>query len=360
MYQILKDLNIKTVAYNHGYYFLPYMYGEYLFPIALQRKEAYASADYVVWLTEIACNLYNIENKNGYYIPNPSPETILRARKGPNKKIVAVGRFDDAIKQIDKTLLVFKEIHALDPEYELDVVGYCPMDMKLTAHNEITLEAFIKTENIPVSNISFLGEQSDVNQFYDSAGFLLSTSKCEGFGMVFLEAFAHGLPCASFEYLGIDEIIIDGKKGALAPADDYQMLAQKIVAIISDKKTYTALSEQAIETAMKYSVESFYEHWDAMLDLALNDNGANIDKVKPKNALTANTYNKVIIEYDKLLEEVIKQYYAKEPTEEVLPPKQNKVTGIKIRFKESLARDGVYLTGEKIVRKAYSKTIKRR
>jgi glycosyltransferase involved in cell wall biosynthesis len=330
-----------------------------LYPIALQRKDAYAAADYVIWLTEIACNLYSIENKNGYYIPNPSPSTITQAKKTINKKILAVGRFDDDIKQIDKILLVFKEIYKLDSEYTLDVVGYCPMDMKLSGQNEMMLETFIATTGIPSTNISFLGEQVDINKYYDDAGFLLSTSKCEGFGMVFLEAFARGLPCASFEYLGVDEIIKDGKNGATTLADEYQKLARKIVASIGDSSIYKELSRNAIDSAKQYSVSNYHRRWDALLDIVFKDSVVNIDLVKPKNELNVSSYRKVILEYEKLIKEVIREYYAKDLVEELKIAKPNRMSTIKVRFKESIDRDGVRITAEKIARKAYKKTIGR-
>jgi hypothetical protein len=174
-----------------------------------------------------------------------------------------------------------------------------------------------------------------------------------------IQAFARGLPCASFEYLGVDEIIKDGKNGATTLADEYQKLARKIVASIGDSSIYKELSRNAIDSAKQYSVSNYHRRWDALLDIVFKDSVVNIDLVKPKNELNVSSYRKVILEYEKLIKEVIREYYAKDLVEELKIAKPNRMSTIKVRFKESIDRDGVRITAEKIARKAYKKTIGR-
>ena len=161
-----------------------------------------------IWLSKVAYELYSIDSVNGVYIPNSIDLAKSRAvaSKKPAKTIVVVGRFDDEVKQIDKALLIFREIYALDSSYRLRVVGYCPDNIQLPRWNNMTLGEFIVAQDIPIQNIDFIGEQSDVSSHYRNAGFLMLTSRCEGFALVLLEAMSYGVPCLGLDYLGLDEI----------------------------------------------------------------------------------------------------------------------------------------------------------
>lgn len=60
------------------------------------------------------------------------------------------------------------------------------------------------------------------------------THQTEGFGLVFLEAAAHGLPVASYRSGGIPEAVQDGITGLLAPEGDLTHLAANISALLED------------------------------------------------------------------------------------------------------------------------------
>ncbi len=363
VYEMFKETRVKSIAYNHGYYFLPYMCGEYLYPVALKTKEAYRSADKVVWLTQVACNLYNVENDNGVFIPNPSvTDKLAEPKQTANKKILAVGRFDDEIKQIDKTLLVYKEIHKIDPEYHLDVVGYCPMDIELPNRDNITLKQFIAEQDIPVDNIEFWGEQENVSGYYNNASFLILTSRCEGFGMVFLEALSKGLPCASFEYLGIEELLQNGHNAWVRPSDDYVGLAKDIDRTIQDKKLYFEMSQNALQSVERFSLEKYFEKWDKLIEVVLGEGTDTKHILEPSGKLTVADFKKITLEYESMLKKVADDFLNKEfqlDEKSVVVKQPSRLKNINLRFIESISRDGVYLTGEKIVRKVHKKLIKR-
>jgi glycosyltransferase involved in cell wall biosynthesis len=363
IYPLLEKTNVKTIAYNHVYYFLPYML-EYLYPTALKAKEAYSSADYVVWLSEIACSIYSIENDNGLHIPNPAIIDMKnKPRKIANKNILSVGRFDDEIKRIDKILLVFKELHQIDPEYCLDIVGYCPMDIELSYLNNNKLKDFIVDQKIPTSNIKFWGEQKDVSRFYNKASFLILTSKCEGFALVLVEALSKGVPCACFEYLGVEEIVQSGYNGWVCPQDDYLGLAKNIARTIENKKLFLEMSQNALDSVHKFDEKIFYERWGKLIEITI---GTGVDKkltsLKPNNKLTSTDYKRIISEYDKLLDVAVINYITKEyPVvyEPSQPQPETKVRNMSRRLRESIKQDGVRLTCKKIVRKVRAKVTER-
>ncbi|MEM9977890.1 MAG: glycosyltransferase, partial [Cyanobacteria bacterium P01_D01_bin.2] len=56
----------------------------------------------------------------------------------------------------------------------------------------------------------------------------------EGFGMVFAEAQAMGLPVVSFATGGIPEAVIHGETGLLSPAKDTAQLSRDLLRLLQD------------------------------------------------------------------------------------------------------------------------------
>lgn len=54
----------------------------------------------------------------------------------------------------------------------------------------------------------------------------------EGFGMVAIEAAAHGLPTVAFRVGGVTDAIADGRSGWLVPPGDYPMMAERISQVL--------------------------------------------------------------------------------------------------------------------------------
>lgn len=357
IYEALREMKVRTIAYNHGHYMLPYTTGQYLYRTAVKLKESYAAADEVVWLSKIACKLYAMRNHNGVYIPNPVE--IRRAaspKRHAEKKILAVGRFDDEVKQIDKMLLVFKEIVSIDPSYTLTIVGHCPMDMELPSQQHIKLSEFVKHNKIPLNNIEFLGISNDVSRFYEDAGFLLMTSRSEGFAMVLIEAMSHGVPCAAFNYLGIDEVVESGKNGWVRDQEEYSALAQDIVRTIGDRRAYSEMSACALQLAFRYRAEIFYEKWEILLKNLTTPGSSptELQSLRIDEKLNSDESEWAITEYENALEAVIADYIdlSERGSRASLISKVKSVAHV---LKKSIDEDGYLLTTERAMRKVYRK-----
>jgi len=65
----------------------------------------------------------------------------------------------------------------------------------------------------------------------------------EGFGMVFAEAQAMGLPVASFSSGGVPEAVLHGETGLLAAEGDWRALARNILALLEDENLWRKMSE---------------------------------------------------------------------------------------------------------------------
>ena len=89
--------------------------------------------------------------------------------------------------------------------------------------------------------VRFFGNIPDeeLSDLYDGADIFAMTSinlehSVEGFGLVYLEAAAHGLPVVAHEVGGVPEAVIDGVTGLLVPPNRPIQLAAAFEKLIHD------------------------------------------------------------------------------------------------------------------------------
>jgi phosphatidylinositol alpha-1,6-mannosyltransferase len=85
-------------------------------------------------------------------------------------------------------------------------------------------------------NVLFIGTQDDetLAKAYRAADVHIFPVRdvvgdVEGFGMVAVEAAAHGLPTIAFTAGGVPDAVADGISGTLVPADDYATLSARVI-----------------------------------------------------------------------------------------------------------------------------------
>ena len=90
--------------------------------------------------------------------------------------------------------------------------------------------------------VRFFGNLPDdeLSQVYESADIFAMTSvthgdSIEGFGLVYLEAAAHGLPVVAHDVGGVSEAVRDGETGLLVPAERPAQLAAAFEKLIHDR-----------------------------------------------------------------------------------------------------------------------------
>jgi glycosyltransferase involved in cell wall biosynthesis len=78
-------------------------------------------------------------------------------------------------------------------------------------------------------------DRSVIRELYLRSSVFVMPSLCEPFGMVFLEAMAHKLPCIGTNIDAIPEIIADGETGLLAEVGSVTDLAEKVATLLSSQ-----------------------------------------------------------------------------------------------------------------------------
>jgi glycosyltransferase involved in cell wall biosynthesis len=80
-----------------------------------------------------------------------------------------------------------------------------------------------------------------------SAQVLVVPSSYEGFGIVYLEGMAFGLPAIGTTAGAASEIISDGENGYLIPPDDAKLLAKRLLTLADDRELLARMSLNALK-----------------------------------------------------------------------------------------------------------------
>jgi glycosyltransferase involved in cell wall biosynthesis len=104
----------------------------------------------------------------------------------------------------------------------------------------------------------FFGEANDdqLDKFYAEADIFAMTSinhesSIEGFGLVYLEASAHGLPVVAHSVGGVPEAVVDGVTGLLVPPVDLPSLTEAFQRLLTDAELRRTLGENGREWARR-------------------------------------------------------------------------------------------------------------
>jgi glycosyltransferase involved in cell wall biosynthesis len=156
----------------------------------------------------------------------------------PNPRILFVGRLVEK-KGCSFLIRAVEQVQAEFPEVELVVIGEGKERIALEQQASKTLRKY-----------QFLGTQSSiaVRQWMRAATVFCVPSIAaangdeEGFGIVFAEAQATGVPVVSFASGGIPEAVAHGKTGFLAPTGDWRQLSRHIASLLRDRALWRQFS----------------------------------------------------------------------------------------------------------------------
>lgn len=109
--------------------------------------------------------------------------------------------------------------------------------------------------------VHFLGVRSDIPNLMKAADCFVLASRWEGFGIVFAEALASGLPVVATSVDGIREVV-DPESGILVPPEDSDALAEAMRSMREDDKLRARLAAHAPVRARQFSIT---EHVDRIL-----------------------------------------------------------------------------------------------
>lgn len=122
------------------------------------------------------------------------------------------------------------------------------------------------------NRIRFVGQVNDEekNVLLACADLYVSTSQHEGFGLVFLEGMAAGLPVVCYNHGGQTDFINDGSNGYLVELDDKQTFQERIRLLENDRTLLSRLSAGSLETVEQYFIDRCAERYEALFESVLD------------------------------------------------------------------------------------------
>ncbi len=183
------------------------------------------------------------------------PDAPERGLRAPGRgSVLFVGR-DFHRKGGDLVLRAFEHVRARCPGARLTLAGF---DTPRPRHDR--------------GDVDWRGPISDracLRALYRSADVFVMPSRCEPFGLVFLEAMAHGLPCVGVRRDAMPEIIADGVTGYLIEPGDHETLAVRLIQLLARPQRARAMGRhgyQRVATRFLWShvVERMHPHLDAL------------------------------------------------------------------------------------------------
>lgn len=103
--------------------------------------------------------------------------------------------------------------------------------------------------------VTLLGPRSDIPALMRSADVFANSSLWEGFSIAMIEAAMSGLPMVATKVPGNSEMVLPEVNGCLVPASDPAALADAIAGVLDDDRRYAALSQGALASAARFSIE---------------------------------------------------------------------------------------------------------
>lgn len=188
----------------------------------------------------------------------------LKKRFGLEHKTVLlqVGRLVER-KGVDTVLEALPTAVERCPDLVYVVVGNGPEKDKLQAMSKPLQKE---------GSVLFIDNATDeeVNAWYDVCDIFIMPSRhigndFEGFGIVYLEANAHGKPVIAGDSGGVRDAVVDGVNGLLVDPEDTDTIAQAIVKLCRNQELRKALGEQGRERVKEFAWERQVQKLHTML-----------------------------------------------------------------------------------------------
>ena len=166
--------------------------------------------------------------------------------------LLTVSRLVDRHKGHDVLLAAVKLLTSASHDVRLSVVGDGPLRQDLERlSSALDLDDRVRFHgSVSDERLDELYAQSDI---FVMPSRLSGSGQGEGFGIVFLEASAHGLPVVAGSEGGTTDAVVSGETGILVDARSPEAVAEAIANVLSDPQLYTSLSEGGTKWAAAHA-----------------------------------------------------------------------------------------------------------
>lgn len=237
---------VKVVCVEHIHFSQPSKLWQFF------RRLTYWSAHRVVCLTDEDLADYERLGVKAEKIYNPLTVEVSSLSRREGKKFIAVGRLESQ-KGFDLLINSFRLVSDRHPDASLEIYGEGTQRSALSKQiSELRLE----------ESVTLRGATKNISEAYSGSDYFVLSSRFEGFGLVIVEAQAHGLPVVAFDCpRGPAEIIDDRVNGLLVENGSVEDLSTKMIELIENPKMCSEMVRAAFVSNKRFGHESIREEW---------------------------------------------------------------------------------------------------
>lgn len=226
--------------------------------------------------TVVAQSNNTIQNVHRYYVEDLPVELIPlginrpRSIRGDRKKynieedevvLVSVGRLV-ARKGLQQLIDIFSKLE--NERVRLVIIGSGP--------EEHALRNIASEHNIS-HRVIFAGQvdEQEKLELLDIADIYASTSQHEGFGLVFLEGMAAGLPVVCYDHGGQTDFLGDGETGFVISLNDTEEFMAGLSSLIEDSHMRERMSVECLRRVEEYYIENCAQKYEDLFMRVISD-----------------------------------------------------------------------------------------
>ena len=196
---------------------------------------------------------YHAYGFSPFVIPNPLTIKPGAPAIGKNKRFLAVGRLTPKHKGFDLLIKAFGKFAQSNSDWYLDIVGDGP--------EKESLNKMIENRNL-TKRIKIHPFTENIQMFYSQASIYVSSSRWKDFGLVLVQAMAHGLPVISSDLPSSKEIL--GDFGMYFKNGNVDDLAQRLED--ATHMEWQLKSNEAIMIAQRFNANVIAEQWKTLIE----------------------------------------------------------------------------------------------
>lgn len=171
------------------------------------------------------------------------------------KRFISVGRIEGAHKGFDILLKAFAKYAKHDNGWTLEIVG--------EGDGESHLRKIISDKHLE-KRVTISPFTTDIQSHYSKASVYVQASRWEGFGLVLVEAMAHGLSIVASDLPVTIELLKDKGVATFFRNGDIDDLADKLMSAANSNNLET-MSKTASQYVESFKIDEIIKKWESLL-----------------------------------------------------------------------------------------------
>lgn len=219
-----------------------------------------SNSDYFVLVSEELKDFYSKKvNKKVkcVYIPNVLDSVSKKKAKFGSHNLITVGRLAE-VKGIDDLIDVVKLVSKKMEDVHFTIVG--------DGEERDELMEQVKDEKL-TKNVTFTGfkNSEEIEELLLSSSMYLCGSHSESFGLSIIEAQSYSLPVVAFDSANGVKYLLKNGSGILVSKRNKQKMAEEIIKLLDDKKSYIEYGKLGNQNARLYLINNVKPQWSKII-----------------------------------------------------------------------------------------------